>query len=70
MRVEKAGSCYDEMKIVDRCAFSEGWLRNFKESAWEGDIQVEYSFDQFYSPSIGVCKNKLPVGAYFSVGTV
>jgi hypothetical protein len=45
MRVEKARSCCDETKIVDRCAFSAGWLRNFKELAWEGDIQVEYSFD-------------------------
>jgi hypothetical protein len=31
MIIEKAKSFYDEMKITDKCTFSEGWLRNFKQ---------------------------------------
>jgi DDE superfamily endonuclease./Tc5 transposase DNA-binding domain./CENP-B N-terminal DNA-binding domain. len=29
--IEKAKSFYDEMKITEKCTFSEGWLRNFKQ---------------------------------------
>jgi len=31
---------YDEMKITDKCIFSEGRPQNFKEPAAEGDIQT------------------------------
>ena len=39
----------DEMKITDKCTFSDGSLRNFKEPAAEGDIQTEYLSDYLYS---------------------
>jgi hypothetical protein len=45
MIIEKATSFCVEMKIIDHCIFSGGWLRNLKEPAAEGDIQMEYSFD-------------------------
>ena len=28
---EKAKCFYDEMKIIDMCMFSDGWLQKFKE---------------------------------------
>jgi len=31
MIIEKAKSLYDEMKVSEKCTFSEGWLRNFKQ---------------------------------------
>jgi hypothetical protein len=37
-------SFYDEMKITDKCTFSD-WLQNFEEPAAEGDIQMEYPSD-------------------------
>jgi hypothetical protein len=43
--IGKAKSFYDEMKITGKCTFYEGWLQNFKESADEGDIHMEYSSD-------------------------
>jgi hypothetical protein len=45
MVIGKAESLYDEMKIADKCTFSEGWQLNVKEPATEGDIQMEYSSD-------------------------
>jgi hypothetical protein len=36
---------YDEMKILDKHTYSEGWLLNFKEPAAEGAIHMEYSSD-------------------------
>ena len=45
MIIEKAKSIYDEMKITGTCAFSEVWLKNFKQTAAEEDIQMEYSSD-------------------------
>jgi hypothetical protein len=30
MIIEKAEHFYDEMEIIDKCVFSEGWLQNFK----------------------------------------
>jgi len=46
------------MKINDKCTFSEGWLKIFKETAGAGDIQTEYSSDYSCSPSTGaVTKN-------------
>jgi hypothetical protein len=43
--VEKAKSFYDEMKLTDKCTLSKGWLQNFKVTAAEGDIQMEYCSD-------------------------
>lgn len=43
MIIVKAKSFYDEMKIMYKSPFSEGWLLNFEVSAAEGDFQVEYS---------------------------
>jgi hypothetical protein len=43
--IEKAKSFYNEMKISDKCTFSEDWLQNFKEPAAEGDIQMECHSD-------------------------
>jgi len=31
MIYEKAKCFYDEMKITDRCTFSEGWLQTLKD---------------------------------------
>jgi hypothetical protein len=31
---------YDEMKIADKCIFSDGRSQNLKEPAAEGDIQM------------------------------
>ena len=31
MVIENAKCSYDEMKITDKCASSDGWLQNFKE---------------------------------------
>jgi hypothetical protein len=45
MIVERATFFHDEIKITDKCTFSEGWLRSFKEPAAEGDIQMQYSSD-------------------------
>jgi hypothetical protein len=42
------------MKITGMCTFSEGWLKNLIETAAEGDIQMEYTFDKLPSPSTGV----------------
>lgn len=36
------------------CTVSEVWLKNFIETAGEGDIQVEYSSDKMRIPSTGV----------------
>jgi hypothetical protein len=43
--IEKAKYFYDEMKIIHKCTFSEGWMQNFKEPAAKEDIQIEYSSD-------------------------
>ena len=45
MIIDKVMSFCDEMKITDKCTFSEGWLQNLKEPAAEGDIQMEYLSD-------------------------
>jgi hypothetical protein len=44
MKIEKAKFFYGAMKITDKCTFSEGWLKNFKETT-AGDIHIEYSSD-------------------------
>jgi Tc5 transposase DNA-binding domain. len=36
MIIHKAISFYDEMTIIDKCTFIEGWLQNFKEPAAKG----------------------------------
>jgi hypothetical protein len=38
--------------ITDKCTFSEGWLRNFKEPVAEGDVQLNTPLIGC-SPSIG-----------------
>jgi len=44
--LKKLSLVYDAMKTTDECLFSEGWLKNFKETAAAaGDIQTEYSSD-------------------------
>jgi hypothetical protein len=40
MKIAKAKSFYGAMKITDKCTFSEGWLKNFKEAAAAADIQI------------------------------
>jgi hypothetical protein len=51
--LKKLSLVYDAMKITDECLFSEGWLKNFKETAAAGDIQTEYSSGYSCSPSTG-----------------
>jgi hypothetical protein len=43
MIIEDAKYLHDEMKITDKCIFSEAWLQNFKEPAAEGAIQMSYT---------------------------
>jgi hypothetical protein len=53
MIIDKVKSFCSEMKITVKCTFSWGWLGSFKETAAEGDFQMEYFSDQLCSPSIG-----------------
>jgi len=36
--IERAKALRDEMKITDKCTFSDGWQQYFKEPAAAGDI--------------------------------
>ena len=45
MIIHTAECFYDEMRITDRCTFSDGWLQNFIDSTAEGDIQMDYSLE-------------------------
>jgi hypothetical protein len=38
--IEKAKSFYDEMKITDKCTFSNGWQPNFKDCHGIGKLDV------------------------------
>jgi len=42
MVIRRAKSFYDEVKVTDKCAFSEGELQNFKEPEAILDTSVEY----------------------------
>jgi hypothetical protein len=50
--IERAKSFYYEITITDKCTFSEGWLRNFKEPVVEGVVQLNTAVIGC-SPSIG-----------------
>jgi hypothetical protein len=43
--IEKAQFCYNDMKITDKCPFSEDLLQNLEDPAAEVDTQMEYSSD-------------------------
>jgi hypothetical protein len=43
--IDRVKCVYDEMEITDTCTFSEGCVQNFKETAAEGDTQMEYFSD-------------------------
>jgi hypothetical protein len=45
MVIEKAESFYNEVKITDKCAVSEGGLQKFEEPAAKGDIPVVYYYN-------------------------
>jgi len=53
---ERAKALCDEMKLTDKCTFSDGWQQNINEPAAAGDIQTEYPSDYLYSPSMGAIK--------------
>jgi len=50
--IERAKSFYYEITITDKCTFSEGWLRNFKEPVVEGVGQLNTALIGC-SPNIG-----------------
>lgn len=53
MLIDQVKSFCSEMKIIDKCTLSWGWLWSLKETAAEGVFQMEYFSDKLCSPSIG-----------------
>ena len=43
--IYKEESFNDEMKMNDKCAFTQDLLQTFKEAATQGDNQMEYFCD-------------------------
>jgi hypothetical protein len=47
MMFEELKYLYEEMKITDKCVFTEGRPQNFKEPTAEGDNQMSYSSNNY-----------------------